>query len=66
LTTSIIIEHKEIVEKELHSTELQTAANRVNLKDLELSEELSPSREAKMVRFVECVRDISFSKPHNK
>jgi hypothetical protein len=60
------MEHKEIVEKELNLTEMQAGANKINLKDLELSEELSPSREAKMVRFVECVRDISFCKPHDK
>jgi hypothetical protein len=34
-----------------------------NLKDLELSSELTPQREAKMIKFVECMRDISFLKP---
>jgi hypothetical protein len=33
------------------------------LKDLELSAELSPEREGKMVQFVECLRDITMFKP---
>lgn len=35
----------------------------LNLKELELSAELSPQKEAKMVKLVECLRDISFFKP---
>lgn len=35
----------------------------LNLKDLELSSELTPQREAKMIKLVECLRDISFFKP---
>ena len=38
-------------------------ASALNLKDLELSAELSPQKEAKMVKLVECLRDISFFKP---
>ena len=35
----------------------------INLKDLELSSELSPERETRMVQFVECLRDITIFKP---
>lgn len=54
---------KTIKEQEIHSTEINSPDKKVNLKDLELSEELSPHNETKMINFVECLRDITFFRP---
>lgn len=44
---------------------MHTEEKKVNLKDLELSAEMSPQKENKIVRFIECMRDISFMKGKN-
>lgn len=54
---------REPIDTQMCSNELPTIERRIDLKDLELSSELTPEREIKIVKFVECLRDIAFLKP---
>lgn len=49
----------------MNSTQMETTKKeekQINLKDLQLSAELTPQRQDKMIKFVECLRDISYFK----